>query len=427
LNQLSTLTVSNSIIRGNSSPYGGGGIFNNQGILIVNNSTMSGNSTSSRGGGIYNTARSTLIVNNSTISGNSAAIGGGIFNNGGTLKLHSSVVSNNSKDNCTGSGTLVDGGFNLEYPGSTCGFSTHAQSGDPVLGNLADNGGSTQTMALGAGSAAIGNGNCTDTAYIVVTTDQRGLPRHTPCDIGAYELQNRPPPSPTGTSTPMPTTTFTPVPTFTVSVTPRPSPTTTPKPTQPVPPTATPFRLDTAFAGNKPEPWPTGAQIDNGTVARRSGHYVLHAPDSYFTFSTPQHAPSMADGQISAVVQAQGAGEVGVMARQGGTGNAWSLYTCWITNTRQYGCTTWRRGTPQALAPARLDTRIMPNRNNILLLRIVGGRLAFTVNGQIVYQGVDQHTLPLGAWGVFVASRFGQGPVEGQYSRITISSVYFTE
>jgi hypothetical protein len=52
---------------------------------------------------------------------------------------------------------------------------------DPKLGPLADNGGPTKTMALLAGSPAIGGGaGCP-------STDQRGEPRKGACDIGAYQ------------------------------------------------------------------------------------------------------------------------------------------------------------------------------------------------------------------------------------------------
>ncbi|MGZ5375057.1 MAG: choice-of-anchor Q domain-containing protein [Solirubrobacterales bacterium] len=61
-------------------------------------------------------------------------------------------------------------------------------SGDPQLGGLADNGGPTQTMALGPGSAAIDQ--------VPVGTpnrpgaDQRGTgrPQGAACDIGAFEV-----------------------------------------------------------------------------------------------------------------------------------------------------------------------------------------------------------------------------------------------
>jgi hypothetical protein len=63
---------------------------------------------------------------------------------------------------------------------------------------LQDNGGFTQTMALGVGSPAIDAGNdatCAD-------TDQRGVarPQGSYCDIGAYEVEF--PPNAFGKSSP---------------------------------------------------------------------------------------------------------------------------------------------------------------------------------------------------------------------------------
>ena len=62
---------------------------------------------------------------------------------------------------------------------------TGQQASLNVAGALADNGGSTQTLALLAGSVAINAG--TDTG--APATDQRGYDRISPCDIGAYEYQ----------------------------------------------------------------------------------------------------------------------------------------------------------------------------------------------------------------------------------------------
>jgi len=189
------------------------------------------------------------------------------------------------------------------------------------------------------------------------------------------------------------------------------------------PPSATPFQLDSTFADKKPGPWPPGWLIENGTASRKQGRYIIRAPDGYFTVRTPIHATRLANGQISAVVRAQGKGQIGVMARQSGPKNEWNLYACWITNARQYGCTLWRSGTPLTLAPAHADARIMPNHDNTLLLKLVGTQLTFIVNGLVVYHAVERSPLPTGSWGVYVASRFGTGPVVGSYSRITISGL----
>ena len=60
---------------------------------------------------------------------------------------------------------------------------------DPFLGPLADNGGFTQTHALGAGSSAIDAGD----PSFCPATDQRGVvrPIGSGCDIGAYEYEPR--------------------------------------------------------------------------------------------------------------------------------------------------------------------------------------------------------------------------------------------
>jgi hypothetical protein len=54
---------------------------------------------------------------------------------------------------------------------------------DPLLGDLADNGGPTETMALPEGSPAL------DAGHGCPETDQRGEPRPDPCDLGAYERE----------------------------------------------------------------------------------------------------------------------------------------------------------------------------------------------------------------------------------------------
>jgi hypothetical protein len=60
------------------------------------------------------------------------------------------------------------------------------------LGPLADNGGPTQTHALLPGSVAIDvipADDCVDTEGEPLTTDQRGFPRDSMCDVGAFEVQ----------------------------------------------------------------------------------------------------------------------------------------------------------------------------------------------------------------------------------------------
>ena len=146
------------------------------GRVTVTNSTFSGNSGGGFGGGIANYA--TMTVTNSTFSGNSATDGGGIYNDAGSLRL---CVPGQQHY-----GQLAIG---RELPHGECGLRRHRRqrgrrdhvyrsSGslantNPLLGPLANNGGPTQTMALGAGSPAINYVlKCTRAG----TTDQRGSP-----------------------------------------------------------------------------------------------------------------------------------------------------------------------------------------------------------------------------------------------------------
>ncbi len=177
-----TLTVTGSTFSDNSGDYGGGILNVDNATLSVTDSTFSGNSATNNGGGILNDANGMIEVTNSTFSGNSAGAGGGLFNNGGTLTIYNTIVANSpSGGNCSGS--ITDGGGNLVWGDTTC----PGLNADPKLLPLADNGGATQTMALGSGSAAIDaavDANCP-------TFDQRGVarPQGAHCDIGAYEAE----------------------------------------------------------------------------------------------------------------------------------------------------------------------------------------------------------------------------------------------
>jgi hypothetical protein len=112
-----TVTVSNSILSGNSAAYAGGAIFNYvYGTVTVSNSTLSNNSAASEGGAIWTRDSGIVTVSNSTLSGNSAGFGGAIFNVGGAyaLTVSNSVFSGNSPDNIYG--PYTDGGGNTGLP-----------------------------------------------------------------------------------------------------------------------------------------------------------------------------------------------------------------------------------------------------------------------------------------------------------------------
>jgi hypothetical protein len=209
--------VMNSTVSQNTA----GGILGGPGTLIVMDSTVSGNTADEAGGGIRvqddpDTETEAFLVN-STVSGNTASNGSGIACFSVSLTLLNSTVSDSiyvtsgdptdSPASIVTTATLVEGactqeggevtwtsnGYNIESPGDTCGFD---QTGDLVnitegqldLGELANNGGPTMTLALGAGSVAIDHIPVVDCE---VDEDQRDEPRPggTMCDVGAFEVQ----------------------------------------------------------------------------------------------------------------------------------------------------------------------------------------------------------------------------------------------
>jgi hypothetical protein len=180
-----------------------------------------------------------------------------------TIK-NSIIADSPSGGNCANSGTFTAQGTNFATDGSCTGF-TQVTSAALNLGPLANNGGPTQTHALGSGSVAIDAvTDCTlPDGTTQVTTDQRGVARpqactdEAKCDVGSYEAECSATPTPTTSaptatptplassptptpSAPPPTPTETPTPTLTPSATLTQTPTTTSTPTYTRTPTRTP-------------------------------------------------------------------------------------------------------------------------------------------------------------------------------------------
>ena len=185
-----TMTLTNCTVSGNTASKNGGGLAN-YGTVTLTNCTVSGNSAQS-GGGLLSIG--TMTLTNCTVSGNSASSGGGLENRSGKATLIDTIVARNTNlakpagaSDIAGA-TAVSGESNLIGTGGSGGLTNGVNGNivgvaDPDLGSLGPYGGPTHTMALLPGSAAIGKG----TPLSGVTTDQRGLPRGTLTDIGAFQ------------------------------------------------------------------------------------------------------------------------------------------------------------------------------------------------------------------------------------------------
>jgi hypothetical protein len=222
--------ITRSTIANNRAGEDGGGIYGDGGALRITGSTFAGNRAVGPGGAIHNDDFDLTMVN-STIAGNrSDSNGAGIFAGYGENVLNGvSVVRNfgnadgvlsesgaglfagdfitvfdvsNSlialnklgglmggdpvPNDCDGSEPFTSGGFNLLSTDFLC--DDFDATGDivrahPKLAKLADNGGPTETIALKAGSPAIGKADPNDAPG----RDQRGVKRDAKPDIGAFE------------------------------------------------------------------------------------------------------------------------------------------------------------------------------------------------------------------------------------------------
>jgi hypothetical protein len=201
---IASATISDTLFTGNSVRTGGAIV--NKGTLEIENSTISGNYARD-GSGIYNSTTgydTGLWIRNCTLVDNNANNGGdGFFVGGLYLELATSINGEHISNSIFGGSgpftspnkdcKIIAGGLetniqNLIQDGSCL----PALSGDPRLGELSDNGGSTLTCALQPGSPAINAGsNAAVPAAMAYDQRGKGYPRiqNTQVDIGAFEYK----------------------------------------------------------------------------------------------------------------------------------------------------------------------------------------------------------------------------------------------
>ncbi len=213
-----TLTVVASTLYGNFGESGGG-IYNDgynggSATLTVSVSTLYYNSAFD-GAGIYNVASGSfssamLAVSASTLAYNNAfEFADSIYNDSGTLTLGDTILQAGDPDiGDTGTNIVNDGGTHFSYGDNLAsdnggGFLTNLGdqiNTDPMLGDLAYNGGPTPTLMPLPGSPATDQGRPDTIPTLVRYTDQRGRirpyddpnvpngPNSDGTDIGAVEV-----------------------------------------------------------------------------------------------------------------------------------------------------------------------------------------------------------------------------------------------
>ena len=186
IDSTAALTMLNSTIASNTSGAGATGCTPSHGCY--------GGASGGAGGGIAH-ASGNATLTNLTIAGNSSGSGGTGASNGSAgagsqLDVASGLLYEANtiiQGGCAGK--INDAGGNLQSAGSGC----QGAVGNAELGALQGNGGPTQTMAPGSGSAAIDQIPANPASC--PATDQRGFIRpdgESICDAGAFETGARP-------------------------------------------------------------------------------------------------------------------------------------------------------------------------------------------------------------------------------------------
>ncbi|MBN23037.1 MAG: hypothetical protein CL678_17260 [Bdellovibrionaceae bacterium] len=200
--QTNTVTVTNSTFDSNIATTNGGAMIVSQSSNVtLRNSTFFTNKANTTGGAInINNAGTSLTMEHCTFADNQSdtdnsggELGGAFFVTAGTVSVSDSVFDGNASfstaDTC--SGTVTSNDYNVyNSAAGACWVDAANDQGVASVGlaaSLADNGGTVQTIALQAGSAAIDNRPTTCT----LSTDARGVsrPQNSDCDSGAYEVQ----------------------------------------------------------------------------------------------------------------------------------------------------------------------------------------------------------------------------------------------
>ncbi len=177
------LTITNSTISRNQGFYNGGIWIHTCTVSMTNVTIASNVAIGSNGGGVWLSNSPTGTLLNCTIADNHSTaadqVAGAIFGDG--LTLANTVIANNTamyRPSCDVTHTGDTG--NLQFPdGSLC--TDAPMVADPMLGELGDHGGDSETMVPAAGSPTIG------IATGCPPTDQLGHPRPEPCTAGAVE------------------------------------------------------------------------------------------------------------------------------------------------------------------------------------------------------------------------------------------------
>jgi uncharacterized repeat protein (TIGR02543 family) len=175
-----SLDLESSDVQGNQvSP-----IFADGGTAVIRNSTIADNSFANSVAGVNDSGGGDVKLFNDTIAYNDFGLANGGV--GGTAEVVNTMIVKNTHADCTAHVTTADASMDSAGTcggGTVTGITQQASPGITASPGVGANGGTTQTIALLAGSPAIAGGDNSNCP----ATDQRGVARTGHCDLGAYQ------------------------------------------------------------------------------------------------------------------------------------------------------------------------------------------------------------------------------------------------
>lgn len=203
------ITAEASTFTGNSAKFGAA-MYSSFDVTTLTNSTVHGNTiTGDDGGPGYGGAIQSSSVDaefhlvHVTVTG---TVGGSGLSNAPIMELTNTVLAENAEGNCFTFNSVTSNGGNVDDDDSCSLDDPTDLTGDPELGALVQNGGSTATRLPADGSPVIDSAVSSGCE----AADQRGVSRPqdgdddgtATCDRGAVEVQGAAPVDPTDPTTP---------------------------------------------------------------------------------------------------------------------------------------------------------------------------------------------------------------------------------
>ena len=190
-----SLQISRSVFYGNDATTtlegGGLSIDVSSPLVIITNSTFA-NNTAYEGGAIRSGATGVVLQNNTIVGNTATAInhGGGLYMTSGSVLMSNNILGDNSNGDCVIlAGTIPTNTNNIIENTTDC---TSGAVGllqvNPLMSELADNGGPTLTRMPRLDSPAVNSADCTSGPMVDQRNETR--PQNNTCDRGAVEVQS---------------------------------------------------------------------------------------------------------------------------------------------------------------------------------------------------------------------------------------------